>query len=95
MLPLFIAYTLNIIDYLFTAYWVKLYGIEIEANPIARWMLENNVAWAVKFFAVGVLFLLLGYFITRYKKYAWVVYIPLTVYTAIFIYHIIIFANLR
>ena len=25
---------LNIIDYLFIAYWVKLYEIEIEVNPI-------------------------------------------------------------
>jgi hypothetical protein len=41
-----ISYLLNIIDYLFTAYWVHKFGIEIEieANPIGRWMFENNLS---------------------------------------------------
>ena len=68
---LIIAYLLNLIDYLFTAYWVHKFGIEIEGSPIGRWMFENNVAWAVKIFIVGGVFALLGYFIKRYPKYAW------------------------
>ena len=95
MICLIIAYTLNVIDYLFTAYWVRLYGIEIEANPIARWLFTHDLAWAVKILAEGVLFVLLGYFITRNPKLAWVAYIPLTVYSALVVYHIIIAVNLR
>lgn len=86
----FIAYLLNIIDYLFTAYWVHKFGIEIEANPIGRWMFENNVAWVYKIFIVGGLFALLGYFIKRAPKAAWVAYIPLVVYGLIVVYHIVI-----
>ena len=37
MTSLVIAYTLNLLDYLLTAYWVYLYGTEVEANPLMRW----------------------------------------------------------
>lgn len=83
-----IAYILNIIDYLFTAHWVRKYGIKIEANPIGRWMFENNVAWVFKIFIVGGLFALLGYFIFKHPKTAWIAYIPLGVYALLVIYHI-------
>lgn len=91
MLSLIIAYILNIIDYIFTAHWIKLYGIDIEANPIALWMFSHNVAWVFKILIVGGLFAVLGYFIHRCPKAAWVVYIPLVVYGLIVIYHIIIY----
>ena len=94
MKPLIIAYALNVIDYLFTAYWVRLYGIDIEVNPIAKWLFNHNIAWAVKFLAVGGLFALLGYFITRYQKAAWTAYIPLTAYALIVAYHILIAAQI-
>jgi hypothetical protein len=48
MTALLIAYILNLLDYALTAYWVNLYGTEIEANPLMRWCFENNIAWAVK-----------------------------------------------
>ena len=60
-MTLFIAYLLNIIDYLFTSHWVNLYGIAIEGNPLGRWMFENNVAGVFKFFIVGALFAILGW----------------------------------
>ena len=91
---LIIAYLLNIIDYLFTAYWVHKFGIEIEANPIGRWMFENNVAWVYKIFIVGGLFALIGYFIHREPKAAWVAFIPFVVYALIVIYHIVIAVKL-
>lgn len=84
------AYALNIIDYIFTAYWVHKFGIEIEANPIGRWMFENNVAWVYKIFIVGGLFALIGYFIHREPKAVISAKILLTVFVIIFVYHIII-----
>lgn len=87
---LLITYILNIIDYLFTAHWVRLYGIEIEGNPLAVWMFNHNIAWAVKFFAVGGLLALLGYLIHRQPKAAAVAYIPLAVFAAVDVYHIIL-----
>lgn len=89
-MTLLISYLLNIIDYLFTAHWVNLYGISIEGNPLGRWMFENNVAWVFKILIVGGLFAVLGYFIKRYRKAAIAAYIPLAVYTVIVIYHVFI-----
>ncbi len=91
MKPLVTAYLLNIVDYLFTSYWVKLYGIEAEANPIGRWLFNNNMAWAVKIFAVGGLLAVMGVCIRKVPKAAWVAYIPLVAYGLLAIYHIVIF----
>lgn len=89
-----IAYILNIIDYFFTAYWVKSFGVDIEVNPIGRWMFENNIAWLFKIVIVGVLFIVLGKFIRR-SKLVWVALIPLFVYGIIVIYHLSIYFYLR
>ena len=47
-----IAYLLNIVDYLFTAHWVRLYGIDIESNPVGYWMFENNIPWLLTVFTM-------------------------------------------
>lgn len=67
MTALLIAYALNVLDYALTAYWVNLYGTSIEANPLMRWCFEHDIAWAVKIFAVGGLFALVGYLVKRYQ----------------------------
>ena len=92
---LIIAYLLNILDYLFTAYWVNLYGSEIEVNPFMRWCFENHCALAVKIFAVGGLFALVGYLVKRYNKCRWSGIFLLVVYGVIFIYHGLIFLCMR
>ena len=88
MTALLIAYALNIIDYALTAYWVNLYGTDIEANPLMRCAFENNVAWAVKIFAVGGLFALGGYLVKRYHKCAWAGKFLAVAYGLIVLYHI-------
>lgn len=90
-LCLIIAYILNIIDYIFTAHWVRKYGIEIEANPIGRWMFEKKIAWLFKIIIVGALLAL----IARYATAAWIAYIPLAVYSIIVLYHIALFLYLN
>ena len=87
MTALIIAYTLNIIDYLFTLYWVHLYGYEIEANPIMRWAFENDIAWVVKIFAVGGLFALVGYLVKRHNKCRWSGVFLAVVYGLVLLYH--------
>ena len=87
---LIITYILNIIDYLFTLYWVRKFGIEIEGNPIGRWMFSHNIAWLFKIVIVGGIFAVLGVFIHRHPKSAYLAYIPLIVYALVVIYHIII-----
>ena len=93
MTSLLTAYLLNLIDYAITAYWVNLYGTSIEANPLMRWCFENNVAWAVKIFAVGGLFALVGYLVKRYNKCLWSGRVLLVAYAAVTVYHIILAAT--
>lgn len=92
MTALLIAYILNLLDYAITAYWVNLYGTDIEANPLMRWAFENNVAWAVKIFAVGALMALVGYLVKRYHKCAWSGWVLLVAYSALTVYHIVLVA---
>ena len=90
MIPLLIAYILNIIDYIFTAYWVREFGIEIESNPFGQWLFEHNIAWVFKIFIAGGLFALLGYVIKQYPKAVIAAYILIAIFGLIVIYHIII-----
>lgn len=95
MTALLIAYALNVLDYFITAYWVRLYGTDIEANPFMRWAFENNVAWAVKIFAVGGLFALVGYLVKRYHKCAWAGKFLAVAYGVLLIYHIVLYLYCR
>lgn len=87
---LILTYLLNIIDYLFTGYWVSKYGLSIEGNPIGRWMFENNIAWLFKIVVVGVLLIALGFLINKYKRYKWIPIILAIIYGLIVVYHIVI-----
>ncbi len=90
-LQLFTAYLLNVADYVYTTLWVRLYGVDIEANPLGRWMYVTCMAGVFKVFVVGVLFCLLGLFIRQRPRMAWVVYLPLGVYGGLVVYHLVIF----
>jgi hypothetical protein len=90
MIILFITYILNVIDYLFTSYWIHLYGLEVEANPIARWMFEHDIAGFIKIVIAGLIYIVIGYIVHKYPKYKWTTYILFLLYAFIFVYHIII-----
>lgn len=85
---LLITYILNVIDYIFTAYWIRIYGLEIEANPIARWLFEHDIAGVIKIGIIGIIYAIMGYIIYRYPKYTWMTYLLFLFYASIVIYHI-------
>lgn len=60
-----LSYLLNVADYFFTSLWVRLYGIEAEANPLGRWAIENRIAGFVKIVVMAGLFCLLGALVKR------------------------------
>ena len=93
-MTLLIAYILNIIDYLFTAHWVRLYGIDIERNPLGRWMFSHNIAWVFKILIVGIFFAVLGICIHIRPDLAWVTYIPLITYGLIALHHVVILLHI-
>ena len=98
MIPLLLTYIFNIIDYLFTTYWIHQYGIDIEGNPIGRWLYQNNLAAPVKIFGVGAMLIILYMAISHQNKrseksFRWWDYaswIMTAIYAAIVIYHIVI-----
>lgn len=85
------GYLLNIIDYIFTAYWVHKFGIEMENSPFGRWLFENDIVWLYKIIIIGALFALMGFFIKKGCKSAIIsAKILLIVYGGIVVYHLII-----
>lgn len=89
-MQLIIAYALNLFDYIMTARLVKKFGTDIERNPLGRWMIEHNAAWAFKILFMGAACALMGYIIHKYPKYGWTAYVPLGVYGLLAVYHIIL-----
>ena len=92
---LIIAFVLNIADYLFTLYFVHLYGLEVEANPIGRWLLEKP--WrGIVFKVFGIAALLAVLYVFRSHTIAvigsWIV---LVVYAALVLCHILILVITR
>jgi hypothetical protein len=88
---LLLTYLLNLFDLAMTNRLVKLYGIGIEGNPLGRWMIESNLSWVVKIFAVGGLLAVMGVCIRKRPKLAPVAYVPLVAYGLLAVYHVVIF----
>lgn len=87
---LIIAYLLNLFDLICTNYWISLYGLSVEANPICRWLYQNHLAAPVKVFGVGGLLIVLYHALKKHPKWNWTSWILLAVYSIIAIYHIVI-----
>ena len=87
---LIIAYLLNLFDLAMTSHWVNKLGVEIEGNPIGRWLFQNHLAVPIKVFGVGVALIALYWGIKKYPKWNWTSWVVLAVYGILAIYHIII-----
>lgn len=86
---LIVIYILNIIDLIATMLLVKRFGLEIEGNPIGKWLIETNLVWFVKVVGVGVALLLLYKF--KNNKLAIVgSWITLITFSLLAVYHIFI-----
>ncbi len=88
MLLLTISYFLNVADYLFTTLWVRLYGIDAEANPFGRWMIQNGMVGFVKIVVMAGLFLLLGILVKRCPRAKYAIRIVFGSYCVITTFHI-------
>lgn len=90
-----ITYLLNLFDLAMTNRLVNMYGLEIEGNPIGRWLYTYDMAWVVKVIVVGGLLVVMGACIRKRPKLAWVAYIPLVAYGLLALYHIGIMLVIR
>ena len=83
-----ITYIFNLIDLIATMYLVSLFGLSVEGNPIARWLIRTNLVYLFKIGVVGGLLLAIGLLGKINKKAAnigsWVL---LTVFTSLTLYH--------
>lgn len=82
-ISLILIYILNLIDYWQTMYVVRLCGIGAELNPIARFLLETNYGWVVKFIIMPILLTIVGILVRTDRTMAWAVYAILVWYIAI------------
>lgn len=97
-----IAYLLNLFDLFMTSHWVGKYGIDIEANPVGRWLYTNHLAVPVKVFGVGILFLILHYAVkcmdegTEHSFQWWDIasWLVMAVYATLAIYHLFILSSI-
>lgn len=98
MIPLLIAYALNIFDLIMTSHWVSKYGIDIEGNPLGRLLYETGLVYPVKIVGVGAAMLIL-YLAVRHQDKGlestakwWDIakWIVLAVYSLLAIYHVVI-----
>ncbi len=87
-LQLFIIWLLNLFDYIMTVRAVNKYDVDVEANPIMRFALQNDIL----FFIMKILLVTFWLFVMyRYRDMkickigSWVL---LAVYGALAIYHI-------
>ena len=87
---LIITYILNIIDYIFTKYWVLQFGLEAEANPLYRYFLSIGLAGPIKIIGGALALWAIHWAIAQKPKYKFAQYIPFALYILVDIYHIIL-----
>ena len=85
-----ITYALSLFDLICTYRLYHLYGLEIEGNPIGRYLLSSNLAIPVKVIGIGAALFALYACIKRKPAYRWVGWIPLAVYAVLAVYHIVL-----
>ena len=84
---LVLIYVLNLIDYCQTMYAIRLFGLQIELNPIARWLFEHNYAALFKLVVSAVALVAIGFIVNADRKQAWVVYTLFTLYCLVVLHN--------
>jgi hypothetical protein len=100
---LIIAYLLNLFDLAMTSHWVNKYGLEIEGNPIGRWLYQTGLVYPFKIVGMAFLFCLLHMAVQHRDKgtehsFQWwdiASWVILAVYGILAIYHIFIVIKVR
>lgn len=89
-MPYILTYLLNLFDLAFTMYYADRFGIEAEANPIGRWMIQNGSVYVVKIVFMAVALYLLYLCTKALPKWKWICWIPLGIYSILAVYHLFI-----
>ena len=82
------VWLLNIFDLVATQLWVSVFGTEVEGNPLARIMFENNTVYFYKLIFIPALLYFLYKVLPNHKNYEWTTWVLFFVYFALAIYHV-------
>lgn len=85
---LWFVLTLNLFDLLATQLWISLFGTEVEGNPLARIMFENNTVYFYKIILIPAMLYLLYKILPNHKNYEWTTWVLFYVYAGIAVYHL-------
>ena len=77
---------LNIIDCAQTLYAVDLYGLSIEINPIARYVIQNESGIPIKLIAIPIILTIIGIVVAIDRRFKWVAY-GVSVYFSLLVLH--------
>lgn len=88
-------YVLNLIDYGQTVYAIHLAGLQVEANPIGRFLFENNYEWVAKFIVLPLLLIALGLIIKTDKRFIWGAWWLLIHFTIVVIHNFIVLIQMN
>jgi hypothetical protein len=94
IISLVAIFLLNLIDCAQTVYAINLFGIGIEANPIARFLFEHNCALEVKLVMIPIALVVMGFIIKSDKRFAWTPYCLLAWYIYIVVHNFVVLAQL-
>ena len=82
---------LNALDALFTVYLVNKYDIDIELNPVGKWLITSKYGLIIKIIVVSLLIVLLYTLKTKYPLARYALLFLLIVFSLLTVYHLIIF----
>lgn len=82
---------LNALDALFTVYLVNKYDIDIELNPVGKWLITSKYGLIFKIIVVSLLVILLYTLKTKYPLARYALLFILIVFSLLTVYHLIIF----
>ena len=82
---------LNALDALFTVYLVNKYNIDIELNPVGKWLITTKYGLIIKIVVVSLLVVLLYTLKTKYPLARYALLFLLIVFSLLTVYHLIIF----
>ena len=82
---------LNALDAIFTVYLVNKYDIDIELNPVGKWLITSNFGIIIKIFVTSLLGMLLNALKSKYPLARYALMLLLIVFSILTVYHLIIF----
>jgi len=80
-----LIYILNLIDYFQTAYLTSLFGISVEINPVAAFLITNGYWDIIKLLIIPLLIIAMWLIIRQDKQLKWFPLIVVIIYSFVVI----------